>query len=190
MTEHQKPLSTKQLRSNPLTIANQITIVRILLIPVIIICLVSQHKLWAFSLLAFSIFTDFFDGFIARLTKEQSLLGAFLDPLADKLLVTAVYLVLAILNMVDMWVFVVIFSRDLLIVLGWVIIFILTQSNKITPRLLGKIATATQMLASLAFIASVSYPWIQIVTWITVTISIASAIEYIVVGEGRLGGWS
>jgi len=186
----QTKIQAKPANLNPLTLANQITILRLLLTPVILICLFSDKTKGAIYLLIFSILTDFFDGFVARLKKEQSLLGAFLDPLADKLMVTSVFLVLAVLKIVEMWVFVVIFSRDLLIVLGWVIIFILTQSSRITPRFLGKLTTAVQMVASVVFIAGVAGIWKTGLIWITVGFSIASAIEYIIIGEGRLGQWN
>ena len=114
-----------------MTLANQITILRIILIPVTVIMLVERKMGWAFGLLLFSTLTDLADGLAARIRGEQTLIGAFLDPMADKLLLASVYLTMTALRIIDIWVFVVIFSRDLLIVLGWGVIYILTGSSKL-----------------------------------------------------------
>jgi len=110
------PKSSKKI--SVLNLANQITILRIIIIPVIVILLMENQQRWAAGLFVFSMLTDLLDGLVARLNKESSDLGVFLDPMADKLLLASVYLTLAFLNRIDMWVFVVVFSRDLLIVLG------------------------------------------------------------------------
>ncbi len=135
-----------------MTLANKITVLRILLIPVIVIGLLLEHKTWVYILLGFSMLTDLLDGLASRARKERTRLGAFLDPMADKLLLSAVYLTLTYLQIIHPWVFVLVFSRDLLIVLGWVVIYILTGSAKIQPQILGKITTAIQMLTALSFI--------------------------------------
>jgi len=121
-----------------LTLANQITILRIFFIPVIVICLLEGYQTAVIILLSLSILTDLLDGLAARLRGERTRLGAFLDPLADKLLLSAVFLTLTYLGLLEIWIFVVIFSRDLLIVLGWGIIYILTGSSTITPPRTGK----------------------------------------------------
>lgn len=177
------------IRRKILTLANQITIVRIIMIPVIVILLLQQKAAIAGGLLVFSILTDLLDGMVARLKNETTEIGAFLDPMADKLLITAVYLTLAYLSLIPMWVFVVIFSRDLLIVLGWGVIHILTNSSAITPRLLGKATTAIQMMASLAFVVRFSPEIHSYMIWTILVTTVASVIDYIIVGEKRLGEW-
>ncbi len=172
-----------------MTLANKITVIRILLIPIIVICLLKNMSTWVITLLAFCMLTDLLDGFVARIKKERTPLGAFLDPMADKLLLTAVFLTLTFLNRIDMWVFIVIFSRDLLIVLGWSIIYILTSSSKITPRLLGKLTTAAQMSLAFVFIIPFSAAGRNVILWTTVALTTISAIEYIFIAERRLGEW-
>ena len=141
------------------------------------------------ALLGFCMLTDFLDGFAARYRDEQSRLGSILDPLADKLLISSVFLTLATLDLIDMWVFVVFFSRDLLIVLGWLIIFILTGSSKIENRKTGKITTAIQMGTALAIIWGTTHQIQTGIIWLSVLFTIASTIEYVIVGEKRLGEW-
>ena len=95
-----------------------------------------------------------------------------------------------LLDMVPTWIFVVVFSRDLLIALGWGIIFILTGSSKIAPRILGKITTAVQMTTALACIINIPFAWQSIFLYLTVGCTIASALDYIISGEKRLGEWN
>ncbi|MCB4757415.1 MAG: CDP-alcohol phosphatidyltransferase family protein [Elusimicrobia bacterium] len=175
--------------AEPMTLANKITVLRIILVPIIVIALLKHYTAWVLALLIFSMLTDFLDGLAARWKGERTLLGAFLDPMADKLLLTSLFLTLTIINRIDVWVFVVVFSRDLLIVLGWTIIFILTDSSKIKPTLLGKITTAAQMCTALGYILPL--PALVQITflWIMVVLTISSAIEYIIIAEKRLGEW-
>ncbi len=172
------------------TLANQITIFRIVLIPVIVILLIKRQFTMAAALLAFSVATDLLDGMAARLMKERTKIGAFLDPLADKLLLTSVYLTLSYIDVIDIWVFVVIFSRDLFIVLGWGMIHILTGSSTVAPRPLGKITTAVQMIAALAFVLSVPHRYEGTLLWAIVLLTVASIVDYIIIAEKRLGEWA
>ena len=96
---------TFEKRYTPLlTLANQITILRILFIPVIVICLLEGYQTAVIVLLSLSILTDLLDGLAARLRGERTRLGAFLDPLADKLLLSAVFLTLTYLNLLEIWI--------------------------------------------------------------------------------------
>ncbi len=178
------------MKRNFSTLANQITIVRIIIIPVIVILLLEGMTPWAAGLLAFSVLTDLLDGMAARILKEQTAIGAFLDPMADKLLLSAVYLTLAYLKVIDIWLFVVIFSRDLLIVLGWGLIYILTRSWNVSPRPLGKITTGVQMVASLAFVLSTPRPFRYVLLWAIGILTVASIVDYIIIGEKKLGEWA
>src|SRR4051794_13866297 len=103
-------------KGSPMTLANKITIGRIVFIPVIVICLLERQTTWVYIFFSLTVISDFLDGLAARRRGERTKLGAFLDPMADKLLLTSVYVTLTHLDKIPMWVFVVIFSRDLLIV--------------------------------------------------------------------------
>lgn len=173
-----------------MTLANKITVGRIVLIPVIVIGLLQHRTTWVALLFFFSILSDFLDGLAARRRGERTKLGAFLDPMADKLLLTAVYITLTTLGKIQMWVFVVTFSRDLLIVLGWIVIYILTGASNIEPRPLGKITTAVQMAAALVFVMNLPDPFSAILLWCAIACTTASAIDYIIVGEKKLGAWN
>jgi cardiolipin synthase len=156
---------------------------------VIVICLLTNHAHVAIGFLIFSFLTDLLDGFVARRRGEQTKLGAFLDPMADKLLLVSLFLTLTFMRGVPIWIFVVVFSRDVLIVLGWSVIYILTRSFKITPRPLGKLTTATQMLAAFLVIVK-SHPHAQYISlWLAVIVTVMSTVDYIIIGEKQLGQW-
>jgi len=183
--------NAKQDRAKKImTLANKITLFRILLIPAIVIFLIEDRLTLATALLVFSILTDLLDGLAARWLKEQTRLGAFLDPLADKLLLISIFLALTYLGRLEVWVFVVVFSRDLLIVIGWAVIYILTGSNQIRPRMLGKVTTALQMVAATLLITPAPPALKNACILIAVVFTCVSALDYIVVTERRLGEWN
>ena len=179
----------KKVRQKVLTLATKITILRVLAIPVIVIGLIEGHTWWVYGLLFFSMITDLLDGLAARKRGERTRLGAFLDPMADKLLLTAVYLSLTYMRELPVWVFVAIFSRDLMIVLGWSVIFILTGSSTVQPRPLGKATTAAQMATALAIILGFPAVATKVFLWATIVLTVVSTLDYIRVGERRLGEW-
>ncbi len=174
-----------------MTLANRITIFRIALIPVYVILYLEQRenpllKDWTLAVFAFAIFTDMLDGLAARMRREKTLLGTFLDPLADKLLLIASFILFTYRNEIPLWVFVVVFSRDLIIVLGWTIIYILTSSSKIEPRPLGKATTFMQMISAISILFPVP---LEITDWVVrgmVVVTILSAIDYVWIGSRRL----
>jgi cardiolipin synthase len=173
-----------------MTLANKITVGRILMVPPIVIGLLENMTLWVYVLIGVCFITDFLDGLAARQRGERTRLGAFLDPMADKLLLGAVYTTLAYQHRVPMWIFVVIFSRDLLIVLGWAVIYILTGSSSIEPRRLGKLTTAIQMVTAFACITQMPLPVQSALLWLTLAVTAGSAIDYVIVGEKKLGAWT
>lgn len=174
-----------------MTLANRITILRIVLIPVFAIFYLQENnhpalKNWTLSVFAFAILTDLMDGLAARMRKEKTQLGSFLDPLADKLLLISTFGLLAYSGRFPLWVLVIFLSRDLIIVLGWTILYILTSSSKVDPRFLGKLSTFFQMACAIAFL----FPVIDDISkWIlraTILFTVLSTIDYILVGSKRL----
>ncbi len=174
-----------------MTLANRITILRIALIPVFVILFLERRENplltnWMLGVYAFAIFTDLLDGLAARIRKERTPLGTFLDPMADKLLITASFILLTYRGDIPLWVFVVVFSKDLITVLGWTIVYILTSSSKIQPRPLGKATTFLQMTACIALLFPVPP---GITYWIVramVVVTSLSALDYMWVGSQRL----
>lgn len=169
-----------------MTWANRITLVRIVLAPVIIIGLIQREPVWPIVLFIFSALTDLLDGAVARWRKEHTVLGSFMDPVADKLLLDSTYLVFTFLGLVPMWVFVVVFARDLLILVGWNIIAILTQNTSLSPRWLGKSTTFLEMTTAAALLIAPDNPAAKLLFWSMIVVTSASTIDYVWVGARKL----
>jgi cardiolipin synthase len=135
----------------------------------------------------FTIITDAIDGFVARKRNEKTPLGSFLDPLADKMLMFASFITLVYLKIIPLWVFVLTISRDVVILAGWLVIYFLTDSLEIKPRLLGKITTIIQM--STIWFILMGVPQIMQVSllYLTAVVTAISGIDYIIIGSKKVG---
>jgi cardiolipin synthase (CMP-forming) len=129
-------------------LANWLTIVRILLVPVLVITLVYNRVLLALATFVVAGVTDMMDGHIARTRGTKTRLGAFLDPLADKLLLTASFVTLTYKfpKILPFWLTAIVLSRDLLLILVAVLIMLTGGQLNPTPTPLGKASTVFQML--------------------------------------------
>jgi len=130
-----------------LNLPNFLTLLRILTIPVFLEFL-SYHFYWE-ALVVFGIggVTDFLDGFVARWMHQQTALGAYLDPVADKLLVITSFIMLGSIGGIPMWLAIVVVVRDILIVVGYAIIYFLIEERlQVKPTLVGKWSTTLQLL--------------------------------------------
>ncbi len=167
-----------------MTLANKLTILRILLIPLFVITLMNYLHYFHMPLIIFSlaIITDAMDGFIARKKVQKTPLGSFLDPLADKLLMLSSYIILTIMGEISAWITVIICSRDLTIVLGWGIRYIINNNKIVKARILGKITTFLQMLTIFLILSGVSGLGKDIFLKATVFFTIISGMDYIIVG--------
>jgi cardiolipin synthase len=134
-----------------LTAANQLTILRMLLIPAFVIQLLYGHRGWALLTFLTAGLTDLLDGLIARAAGQKTTLGAWLDPMADKLLLVTMFVMLTLPNIgsanrLPIWVTVLVISRDVAIVLTVAVVNLAVGPRTFRPSLLGKIATATFVL--------------------------------------------
>jgi len=129
-----------------LNLPNCLTLFRIVTIPIFLEFL-AYHYYWQ-ALLVFVIggFTDFLDGFFARRMNQQTALGAYLDPVADKLLVITSYVMLGLIGGIPVWLAVIVVVRDVLIVTGCAIIYFLVEERlQVRPSLIGKWSTMLQL---------------------------------------------
>jgi len=130
-----------------LNLPNCLTLFRILTIPVFLLLLTYSYFWQALLVFAIGGFTDFFDGFFARRMNQQTALGAYLDPVADKLLVITSFIILGSMGGIPVWLAVVVVLRDLLIVMGYGIIYFLIEERlPVRPSLIGKWSTTLQLL--------------------------------------------
>jgi cardiolipin synthase len=136
-----------------LTPANQLTLLRMLLIPAFVILVVYGHLGWALVVFATAGLTDALDGLIARRSGQKTSLGAWLDPMADKLLLVTTFVVLTLpglglANRLPIWLTVLIISRDVVIVLTVAIVNLAVGRRTFAPSIYGKAATATYIVTA------------------------------------------
>lgn len=139
-------LENKDTTDDVLTIANQLTLLRMLLIPAFIVLLVEGERGWALAVFAIAGITDGLDGIIARRSGQKTTLGAWLDPMADKLMLVSAFVVLTLPNLglankLPLWLTALVISRDVCIVVTVAIINLAVGRRTFTPSIFGKIAT-------------------------------------------------
>jgi len=170
-----------------LTAANQLTILRMLMIPVFVILLVYGYRGWALVSFIIAGVTDLLDGLIARLAGQKTTLGAWLDPMADKLLLVTMFVVLTLpglglANRLPVWFTVLVISRDVAIVLTVAVVNLAVGPRTFRPSIYGKIATATFVLTGVValYFNYLEQPS-QIVTlfvYASLAITVVSALHY------------
>jgi cardiolipin synthase len=171
-----------------LTPANQLTLLRMLLIPAFVILVVYGHLGWALVVFATAGVTDALDGLIARWSGQKTSLGAWLDPMADKLLLVTTFVVLTIpgldlANRLPVWLTVCIISRDVVIVATVAIVNLAIGPRTFRPSIYGKIATATYIVTAVAAMLFNYLGYHSIVVdvgiWASLAITLVSAFHYI-----------
>jgi cardiolipin synthase len=133
-------------RMKVLSIPNSITFIRIVIIPVFVTALVYNRVDYALFLFIVASISDMLDGLLARMTNQQTRLGAFLDPLADKFLLMTSFILFSVYGWIPMWMTITVISRDLIVTLGWLLLYLLYNITKVEPSLTGKAAIAAQLV--------------------------------------------
>jgi cardiolipin synthase len=163
---------------------NLITIARIFSVPVMIWLIVTGNLFSAFFLFVVAGLSDALDGFLARRFHWQTELGAYLDPIADKTMLTSVYAALAFHGHIPIWLGILVVSRDFLIVGAVVLAWLLDRPLEIRPMLIGKINTGLQIALAAAVLAEKGLMlgwWAYIVPliWVTAFLTSLSAFLYL-----------
>jgi cardiolipin synthase len=147
-----------QLAGITLNIPNLITLGRILLVPVVVWAISSPGAMWiAFVLFVVAGVSDAVDGFLAKRFGMASELGAYLDPLADKALIVSIYLTLGINGAIPRWLVILVVSRDILIVGGIMLSWLIGKPLKIKPLLVSKLNTAAQIVFACVVLGSLGF---------------------------------
>jgi len=170
-----------------LTLANQLTILRIMLIPAFVLLTVYGYLGAALIVFLTAGVTDALDGLIARVTSQRTSLGAWLDPMADKLLLVTTFVVLTLpqiqlTNHVPLWLTVLIISRDIVIVGVVAIVNLAAGPRTFRPSSWGKLTTATYIMASVVFMyynwLGTASPVVEVATWTALTLTLISSGDY------------
>lgn len=174
------------------TAPNQLTLLRMVFLPVIVINLVERHHVWALLLFVLAGLSDALDGFLARLLHQATTLGQYLDPIADKLLLSTTFLVLSILHQIPWKYTVLVFSRDISILLASAVLYTIAGLRDFSPSIFGKANTFAQVAAVFFVLLLEVYPveWVSIVrlTFLRATFAftILSALHYVYLVGVRL----
>lgn len=173
-----------------LTLANRLTILRILMTPAITILLLYKHTAAATALFVLAGITDGLDGFVARRQGQRTALGMVLDPLADKLLLTSSVIVLTILKELPRWFTIIIVSRDLMLIGGSLILYMFVGKMSMPPSWLGKSTTVLQIATVLLAMLDNFVPGLRSVVmpvaFATTALTIGSGLDYIYRGSRLL----
>jgi len=175
-----------------LTAPNQLTLLRMIFLPFIVINLVKDDYKWALALFVLAGLSDGLDGLLARKLHQQTLLGQYLDPIADKLLMSTMFLVLSIERSIPWKYTVMVFSRDVSIMLIGGVLFMIAGLRDFRPSIFGKANTFAQVAAIffvlLFLIEPVGWVWIARVTFLRATFifTIVSAVHYAFLVQHRL----
>jgi cardiolipin synthase (CMP-forming) len=171
-----------------LTPANQLTLLRMLLIPAFVILVVYGYLGWALTVFVVAGITDALDGLIARWSGQKTSLGAWLDPMADKLLLVTTFVVLTLpglglMNRLPIWLTVLIISRDVVIVLTVAIVNLAVGPRTFRPSMFGKTATATYILTAVVamyfnYLRYHSFV-VDFFVWASLAITLISSLHYI-----------
>jgi cardiolipin synthase len=140
-----------------MNIPNALTIIRIIFVPMIIILLMQGSFFKALILFTVSGITDVLDGALARFLNQQTTLGAYLDPIADKALLMSCFITLSIKHAIPGWLTVIVISRDCIILLGISVLALMSVAYEIRPSVISKITTFLQILTIFFVLAAKSF---------------------------------
>jgi cardiolipin synthase len=163
-----------------------------LLVPLFVYLLVYNYNGWALGVFVVAGLTDALDGAIARMWDQQTTLGRYLDPMADKLLISSAFICLGLLSRIPFWVMLVVVSRDVILTLGTVVLHRVQGRLDISPSLLGKGTTLAQLtLITLVLMMIAGFEvsaYIDGAIWLVVMVTLLSGLHYLYRGVKCLNG--
>jgi cardiolipin synthase len=151
-------------RALNLSIPNLITLARILLVPVLVWAIASDQIRIAFGLFLAAGLSDAVDGFLAKRFGMATALGAYLDPLADKAMLVSIYVALAIIGAIPLWLVILVVSRDIMIVSAVILSWLVDKPVKLKPHPVSKLNTVAQIALALLVLASLGFEFSADVT--------------------------
>lgn len=165
-------------------IPNAITLGRVFLVPLVFWLVVTEQSKLAFLLFVVAGISDGIDGFLAKRFGWQTELGAYLDPLADKLLLVSIFVALGVLGALPSWVVIAVVSRDILIVAGVVLAWLLDHPMTIRPLWISKANTVAQILLVGTVLAGLGFKiefgmLLTLLIWVTAALTVLSMAAYL-----------
>ncbi len=174
------------------TVPNQITLLRLGFLPFFLILIFYERYGWALGVLLLAGLSDGIDGLLARRLNQGSELGAYLDPIADKLLLSSSLVILAFKHKLSWWLTILVLSRDVLILIVAAVIILISGYRPFPPSLYGKLTTTFQIILVFTLVAAAAYPapWLasvnRVLIYVVAGLAILSGFHYSVVIARRL----
>lgn len=167
-----------------LNLPNLITLMRVILVPVVFWLLITDETQMAFLLFIVAGVSDGVDGYLAKRFGWQTELGAYLDPLADKLLIVSIFLALGVDGKLPLWLVVAVVSRDILIIMAVMLSWVLSNPVRIKPLIVSKANTVAQIVLAATVLADEGFGlglgWARFaLVWITGALTVASLAAYL-----------
>jgi cardiolipin synthase (CMP-forming) len=167
-----------------MTIPNLITVARLFAVPAVVYAMLLGEIGLAFVLFLLAGISDAVDGFIARHFNQRSELGAYLDPIADKLLLVSVFVMLGFIGELPLWLVVIVVSRDVMIVAAVVLSTLMRQPVEMKPIMVSKANTALQIALALLVLAELTFEWRigdlrTILVFVVTALTVLSAAAYL-----------
>lgn len=167
-----------------LNLPNLITLMRVILVPVVFWLLITDETQIAFMLFIVAGVSDAVDGYLAKTFGWQTELGAYLDPLADKLLIVSIFLALGVDGKLPLWLVVAVVSRDILIIMAVMLSWVLSNPVRIKPLVVSKANTVAQIVLAATVLADEGFGlglgWARFaLIWITGALTVASLAAYL-----------
>jgi cardiolipin synthase (CMP-forming) len=166
------------------TVPNQITLLRLGFLPIFLILISYEQYRWALAVLVLAGLSDGIDGLLARKLNQRSSLGAYLDPIADKLLLSSSFVILAMKKQIAWWLTIIVLSRDILILVVAVVIILIFGYRPFPPSILGKLTTMFQIMLVFIVVLWAAYPnlplnWtVQALAYIVTALATVSGFHY------------
>jgi len=183
-------------RSRILTVPNQITFLRLGFLPFFLISISYGRYDWALALLVAAGLTDAFDGWLARHLNQRTTLGTFLDPIADKLLLSSSYFFLAVKGKIAWWLAILVLSRDVFILIASAVILIAVGYQTFPPSIYGKANTLSQILLVFLVLLAAVFPGRavdltrDVFVYLVAAFTILSGVHYSIVVSRRISSHS
>lgn len=140
------------------TVPNQLTLLRLGFLPVFLTLISYERYRWALLVLVVAGLTDLFDGWLARRLNQRSSLGAYLDPIADKLLLSSSFVILAYKQKVAWWLTIIVLSRDTLMLIVAIVIILISGYRPFPPSIFGKLTTFFEIVLVFTIVLLEAYP--------------------------------
>lgn len=147
-----------QQRRRIFTVPNQITLLRLGFLPIFLTLIAYQRYRWALLVLVVAGLSDAIDGLLARRLNQRSSLGAYLDPIADKLLLSSSFIILAYKTRIAWWTTIIVISRDILMLTVATVIILISGYRPFPPSVLGKLTTFFEIVLVFTVVLTAAYP--------------------------------